>query len=273
MDLVKIGKFLQELRKEKGLTQEQLAEQMGVARRTVSRWETGSNMPDLDVLLELSDLYAVGLREILSGERKSEPMEQELKETVLQVADYSNEGKARLLRKIRGRTLRLLILGLLLAAILIWRFWPHSFMQMIPEAEPESLSQITAAAVILPTEVHDLQVHQYTAVFSKGDEGWSEILWLLSSASYRQDLRNPVLPLLSGYGAQNVDKTVSLFLRWGLEPEEYCRIEFISKNLIFVVSGDESRGRVYHPSDRTLLDKLSEYIRPNDNSSKSMIPN
>ncbi len=99
MDLVKTGKFLQELRKEKGLTQEQLAEQMGVARRTVSRWETGSNMPDLDILTDLSDLYAVDLREILNGERKSERMDQELKETVLQVADYSNEEKARLLRR------------------------------------------------------------------------------------------------------------------------------------------------------------------------------
>ena len=74
MDLVKIGKFIQELRKEKGLTQEQLAEQMGVARRTVSRWETGNNMPDLDILVELSDLYEVDLREILNGERKSEQM-------------------------------------------------------------------------------------------------------------------------------------------------------------------------------------------------------
>ena len=70
MDLMKIGKLLQELRREKELTQEQLAEQLGVARRTVSRWETGSNMPDLDVLMELSDFYDVGLREILNGERK-----------------------------------------------------------------------------------------------------------------------------------------------------------------------------------------------------------
>ena len=99
MDIEKTGKFLQELRKEKRLTQEQIAEQMGVARRTVSRWETGSNMPDLDILLELSDLYEVDLQEILSGERKSEQMNQELKETVLQVADYSNEEKARLLRR------------------------------------------------------------------------------------------------------------------------------------------------------------------------------
>ena len=99
MDLVKIGKFLQELRKEKGLTQEQLAEQTGVARRTVSRWETGSNMPDLDILIELADFYSVDLREILNGERKSEHMNEELKETVLQVADYSNEEKARLLKR------------------------------------------------------------------------------------------------------------------------------------------------------------------------------
>ena len=99
MDLVKTGRFLQELRKEKGLTQEQFAEQMGVARRTVSRWETGSNMPDMDILIDLSDLYEVDLREILSGERKSEHMDQELKETVLQVADYSNEEKARIMRR------------------------------------------------------------------------------------------------------------------------------------------------------------------------------
>ncbi len=99
MDLVRIGTFLQTLRKEKGMTQEQLAEQMGVARRTVSRWETGSNMPDLDILMELSDLYSVDLREILNGERKSEHMNEELKETVLQVADYSNEEKARLLKR------------------------------------------------------------------------------------------------------------------------------------------------------------------------------
>lgn len=99
MDLIKTGKFLQLLRKETGFTQEELAEKLNVSRRTVSRWETGTNMPDLDILMELSDLYEVDLREILSGERKSERMNEELKETVLQVADYSNEEKTRLLRR------------------------------------------------------------------------------------------------------------------------------------------------------------------------------
>ena len=99
MELEKIGTFLQALRKEKGLTQEMLAEQVGVSRRTVSRWETGSNMPDLDGLVEISDCYAVDRRELLNGERKCEHMNEELKETVLQVADYSNEEKSRLLRR------------------------------------------------------------------------------------------------------------------------------------------------------------------------------
>ena len=95
MNQIKIGNFIKELRKEKKLTQEQLAEKFGVARRTVSRWETGSNMPDLDILIELADFFDVDLREILDGERKSEKMNQELKETVLKVAEYSNEEKKR----------------------------------------------------------------------------------------------------------------------------------------------------------------------------------
>ena len=95
MDLVKTGAFLKELRKERNITQEQLAEEMGVSRRTVSRWETGSNMPDMDILIDISDFYEVDLREILDGERKSEQMDKEMKDTVLKVAEYENEGKKR----------------------------------------------------------------------------------------------------------------------------------------------------------------------------------
>ena len=93
MNQIKIGEFLKELRKEKGLTQEQLAEQFNVSRRSVSRWETGSNLPDVDILIEMADYYEVDLRELIDGERKSEKMNEELKETVLKVAEYSNEEK------------------------------------------------------------------------------------------------------------------------------------------------------------------------------------
>ena len=95
MDLQRIGTFLKELRGGEGLTQEQLAEKLNVSRRTVSRWETGSNMPDLDLLIEMADLYKVDLRELLNGERNSERMNKELEETVMKVAEYSNAEKQR----------------------------------------------------------------------------------------------------------------------------------------------------------------------------------
>lgn len=100
MDQKKIGTFLKSLRREKGITQETFAELLGVAGRTVSRWETGSNMPDLDLLIRIADYYDVDIREILDGERKSEKMNKDLEETVLKVADYSNEEKMRLIKKL-----------------------------------------------------------------------------------------------------------------------------------------------------------------------------
>ena len=81
MDLKKIGQFLKRLRKEKGMTQEQFAEMMGVSGRTVSRWETGSNMPDLDILIQIADYYEVEIKEILDGERKGEQMNKEMEDT------------------------------------------------------------------------------------------------------------------------------------------------------------------------------------------------
>lgn len=113
MDQVKIGGLLRDLRKEKGLTQEQLAEQFYISRRTVSRWETGSNLPDLDLLIEIAEFYGVELRELLNGERKSEKMDKELEKTVLQVADYSNEEKQKLTKRMH----RLSIAGLIAVVI------------------------------------------------------------------------------------------------------------------------------------------------------------
>ncbi|MBQ4227190.1 MAG: helix-turn-helix transcriptional regulator [Clostridia bacterium] len=78
MDLPKVGAFLKELRKAKKLTQEQLAEILNVSRRTVSRWETGTSVPDYDLLVEMADLYQVDLRELLDGEKKSAAASQEL---------------------------------------------------------------------------------------------------------------------------------------------------------------------------------------------------
>ena len=89
MDTKKIGEFLKVLRKEKGLTQEQAAEILSVSGRTISRWETGTNMPDLSILIQMAEFYNVEVKEILDGQRKSENMDKELKETLSKVADYN----------------------------------------------------------------------------------------------------------------------------------------------------------------------------------------
>jgi len=92
IDQIKIGGFLRELRKEKELTQEQLAEKFGVSSRSVSRWENGNTMPELGILVELADYYKIDIKEIIDGER-SEIMEKEQKETLRKVADYAETEK------------------------------------------------------------------------------------------------------------------------------------------------------------------------------------
>ncbi len=96
MNQQKIGIFLKELRKEKQITQEQLAEYLNVSNRSVSRWETGNNLPDLDILIQLSKYYDVQLIEILEGEKMKE--EKQLETTVQKVAEYGNEEKLKLTR-------------------------------------------------------------------------------------------------------------------------------------------------------------------------------
>ncbi len=100
MDQKKAGNFFRELRREKGLTQEQLAEHFRVSGRTISRWENGKNMPDLDLLIEMADYYDVELRELIDGERQGANMNKELEETVMKVADYSNDEKMKLMKKL-----------------------------------------------------------------------------------------------------------------------------------------------------------------------------
>lgn len=72
MNLVQIGKFIAELRKELKLTQDQFGEKIGVTNKTVSRWETGIYLPPADALLAMSQLFDISINEILSGRRLSE---------------------------------------------------------------------------------------------------------------------------------------------------------------------------------------------------------
>lgn len=90
MNQQKVGQFLKKLRKEKSITQEQLAEILGVSNRSISRWENGTTMPDFDLLIQMAKYYDVEIGEILDGERKAENMDAKTEELMLKIADYNN---------------------------------------------------------------------------------------------------------------------------------------------------------------------------------------
>ena len=149
MNQKKTGEFLKSLREGKGLTQEQLAEHFYVSTRTVSRWETGSNMPTVDMLIDLADFYNVDIQEIIDGERKSENMEIETTETVKKVAEYAVKEH----RIARNRVIsRYAGCGAIIVALLNMLF-NHESLGLLVGVVPENICSniiviVTSAAVV-----------------------------------------------------------------------------------------------------------------------------
>lgn len=84
MDQVKIGKFISSLRKEKGYTQEQLAEKLNISNKSISRWENGNTMPDLSLIPKLCEILGISINELLSGERiESDEYQKRFEENII----------------------------------------------------------------------------------------------------------------------------------------------------------------------------------------------
>lgn len=154
MDQKQIGSFLKELRKEKKLTQEQLAEALNVSGRTVSRWETGNNMPDISLLVEISELFDVSIPEIINGERKSENMNEEVKEVAQSMSDYALAEKEGIIKEIRNLSL----IGLL--ALIIYYIIDISKMglgnEMMANISMYSQTLIYVVILLLPIQATGL---------------------------------------------------------------------------------------------------------------------
>lgn len=91
MDQIKIGKFIATCRKEKKMTQVQLANKLGVSDRSISKWETGKCMPDLSLFEPLCKELDINVNELLSGEKiKEENYSKKLEENIINTLDYTN---------------------------------------------------------------------------------------------------------------------------------------------------------------------------------------
>ena len=126
METQKMSAFLRELRKERGLTQEQAAEALFVSSKTLSRWETGATVPDLETLMKLAEYYRVDIKELIDGERREpdegpekDPAAQQ-KDALQAVAEY---GSQREKRSVRRAILKLLIIFLIIIGIYAFIRW------------------------------------------------------------------------------------------------------------------------------------------------------
>ena len=114
MNQQKIGNFIKEKRKEKELTQEELATKLGVSNRTISKWENGHGMPDYSMILDLCRELDMSINELLSGEEiKQENYQTMLEENIIKTIDYNNRKRNKKNFKITLFVI-LIVVGLLL---------------------------------------------------------------------------------------------------------------------------------------------------------------
>lgn len=98
MDLIKIGKFIASCRKEKNLTQEQLAEKLYITDRAISKWERGLSLPDVDKMLDLCNILNINVNELLNGERiDMKDYNKKTEELLIEMVKQKEESDKRLL--------------------------------------------------------------------------------------------------------------------------------------------------------------------------------
>ncbi len=133
IDMIKIGKFISQCRKDKGLTQAQLAEKFGITDRAVSKWETGKSIPDASIMLDLCAELGINVNELLSGERLDMTnYNQQAEQNMLALKEKEEQANKRLLfmEVVIGAISTVAFLALLLFGVFVpglsqaWRIVP-----------------------------------------------------------------------------------------------------------------------------------------------------
>ena len=155
MDQVKIGRFIAELRKEKSLTQRELAELMGVSDRTVSKWETGNGMPEISMLMPLCQALQINVNELLSGERLSDDSySRKAEENIMNLIQETEKHKKQNLRTIINAVLIIILSFIAVVTVvtlsLFWAMgsemkeWHRYFLDL-----PSVLPLLLAAVIVM----------------------------------------------------------------------------------------------------------------------------
>ena len=150
MDQWKTGRFIAECRKEKNLTQMQLAEKLGITDKAISKWERGMSMPDTSIMLELCDILGISVNELLSGEKISmENNDQKNEQLLLDMAKEA-EQKNKIIWTSMWVIMAVSMIALL-AGIFIVAFW-------IPEGPWQLVTILGLCILFLPACFYALKL-------------------------------------------------------------------------------------------------------------------
>ena len=150
MDQWKTGRFIAECRKEKNLTQMQLAEKLGITDKAISKWERGVSMPDTSIMLELCDILGISVNELLSGEKISMENNNQKNEQLLLDMAKEAEQKNKIIWTSMWVIMSVCIIALL-ACLFIAAFW-------IPEGPWQLVAILGSCMLFLPACFYALKL-------------------------------------------------------------------------------------------------------------------
>ncbi|MBQ8545765.1 MAG: helix-turn-helix domain-containing protein [Clostridia bacterium] len=139
MEQVKIGSFIKAMRKERGLTQHELAEMLYISDKTVSKWETGNGLPDVSLMMPLCKILNISVNELLSGERlDGDQYYKKAEENIMTLMEERKREKKKLIISI--------IVGLIVMLSSLTLMFVASF---VPLPEPTRIILIVLGFVVL----------------------------------------------------------------------------------------------------------------------------
>lgn len=169
MDQEKIGKFILEMRKQKGLTQKELAEKVGISDKTISKWECGNSMPDISYLEALCSSLNISVNELLSGqcltgESYSEKAEENIMALMKENESNRKEGIGKI---VLGMLLAFVSVGILVLACSNWNELLYCWNYFVDAPGLLVYAMLCVAIVILSgkkSRVGKLEILQKTAI-------------------------------------------------------------------------------------------------------------
>lgn len=292
MEKEKIGRFISALRKEKGMTQKELADLLHVSDRTVSKWERGAGLPDASLMIRLSDILGITVNELLLGEPMPEKSyTSEEKADIQKAASVIYQHVHAQEKKLRGTIIAtvLTVALLLIAANLFLQKKSEDRILFPPEVSCELLQRDAEIEATLIVDRSDTGVYDYVCSYEMDRYGTVRLLDDRVWQSYTDTVSSEIYARLKelcpgritgvdvledGYlvcaytgtdpaAAEftQLDSTLDVVYSYAFSAEEGVSTAFVSNDILYIVSfhGDEEETYITQVDKKTDREAVSSF--------------